>query len=140
MEDCLEFTGFRSDVPQLIQDLTILVHASTSGEPFGQVIIEAMAAGKPVVATTGGGVPEIVRTASPDSWFPWTTHRRWPMRLFACSPILVAAAAMGAAGHQRVQEYFTIECTVHKVESVYEDILGPRPIPHHTAGKYLSGH
>jgi glycosyltransferase involved in cell wall biosynthesis len=32
----VEFTGFRSDVPALIQKLDILVHASTTGEPFGQ--------------------------------------------------------------------------------------------------------
>lgn len=39
----------------------MLVHASTTGEPFGQVIAEGMAAGKPVVATRGGPVPEIVQ-------------------------------------------------------------------------------
>ena len=43
-----------------MRKLDILVHASTIGEPFGQVIVQAMAAGKPVVATNGGGVPEIV--------------------------------------------------------------------------------
>ena len=40
--------------------LSVLVHASITGEPYGQVIIEGMAAGKPVIATNGGGVPEIV--------------------------------------------------------------------------------
>ena len=40
--------------------LDILVHASITGEPFGQVITEGMAAGKPVIATRGGGVPEII--------------------------------------------------------------------------------
>ncbi|MGA2417553.1 MAG: glycosyltransferase, partial [Candidatus Sulfotelmatobacter sp.] len=43
-------------------------HASTRAEPFGQVIIEAMAAGEPVVATDGGGVPEIVDDGVP-AWF-----------------------------------------------------------------------
>ena len=49
-----------NDIKHAIAGLDLLVHASTKGEPFGQVIIEGMAAGKPVVATDGGGVPEIV--------------------------------------------------------------------------------
>ena len=57
----VEFTGFRQDVFTAISELDILVHASITGEPFGQVIVEGMAAGKPVVATAGGGVPEIVQ-------------------------------------------------------------------------------
>ncbi len=60
IEGIVEFSGFRSDVKQAIAELDLVVHASTQGEPFGQVIIEGMAAGKPVVATDGGGVPEIV--------------------------------------------------------------------------------
>jgi glycosyltransferase involved in cell wall biosynthesis len=60
LHDHVEFTGFRSDVASLIAQLDILVHASITGEPFGQVVIEAMAAAKPVIATNGGGIPEIV--------------------------------------------------------------------------------
>ena len=56
----IEFTGFRADAGDLIARLDVVVHASIIGEPFGQVVIEGMAAGKPVVATDGGGVPEIV--------------------------------------------------------------------------------
>ena len=60
LEEVVEFAGFRPDVQCAIAELDLVVHASTTGEPFGQVIIEGMAAGKPVVATNGGGVPEIV--------------------------------------------------------------------------------
>ena len=61
ISDCIEFTGFQDDVASFIERLDILVHASITGEPFGQVVIEAMASGKPVVATNGGGIPEIVQ-------------------------------------------------------------------------------
>src|SRR5260221_10323950 len=44
----------------VLGDLDVLVHASTRPEPFGRVIIEAMAAGLPVIAARAGGVSEII--------------------------------------------------------------------------------
>jgi glycosyltransferase involved in cell wall biosynthesis len=60
LDNFIEWLGFRDDVPEIMARLDCVVHASTLGEPFGMVIIEAMAAGRPVIATNGGGVPEIV--------------------------------------------------------------------------------
>ena len=58
--DRVDFLGFRSDVAVLMTQMDICVHASVVPEPFGQVIVEAMAAGIPVVAAAGGGAAEIV--------------------------------------------------------------------------------
>lgn len=63
IEDVVEFTGFCADVQEAIAELDLVVQASTTGEHFGQVIIEGIATGKPLVATDGGGVPEIVENA-----------------------------------------------------------------------------
>jgi glycosyltransferase involved in cell wall biosynthesis len=52
--------GFVDDVPALLSDTDVLVHASVLPEPFGQVIIEAMAAGCAVIASDAGGPSEIV--------------------------------------------------------------------------------
>jgi glycosyltransferase involved in cell wall biosynthesis len=56
----VELRGFRGDVWAELAQLDVLVHASTSPEPFGQVVLEGMAAGLPVVATTPGGPAEIM--------------------------------------------------------------------------------
>ena len=53
-------TGFRSDVANYVNLLDIQVHASVAPEPFGRVLLEAMALSKPLVASNAGGVPEIV--------------------------------------------------------------------------------
>lgn len=71
--DRVEFTGWVSDAPSRLRRLTLLVHASPVPEPFGQVIVEAMAAGVPVVATAAGGVPEILDPQGPPSHAAWRT-------------------------------------------------------------------
>jgi glycosyltransferase involved in cell wall biosynthesis len=54
------FLGFRNDIPLLMRAVDLVVHTSTSPEPFGRVIVEGMLAGKPVVATRAGGAVEIL--------------------------------------------------------------------------------
>lgn len=58
--DRVAFLGHVSDVPHQLAALDIAVHASTIPEPFGQVVVEAMAAGTTVVAADAGGPAEIV--------------------------------------------------------------------------------
>jgi len=54
------FAGFRDDVPRLMAAADVIVHSATEPEPFGRVIAEGMIAGRPVIATNAGGVPEII--------------------------------------------------------------------------------
>ncbi|MEH2265712.1 glycosyltransferase family 4 protein [Nostoc sp.] len=60
LENRVKFLGFRSDIPQLMAACNLVAHTSTSPEPFGRVIVEAMLCGKPVVAAKAGGVMELV--------------------------------------------------------------------------------
>jgi glycosyltransferase involved in cell wall biosynthesis len=53
-------TGFVTDAAAALRSLDVVVHASTSPEPFGLVIAEAMAAGRTVVVSDAGGVAELV--------------------------------------------------------------------------------
>ena len=60
LDDRVGFLGHVKDVSGVLRRTDVLVHASTVPEPFGQVLVEGMAAGVPVVATQGGGPSEIV--------------------------------------------------------------------------------
>jgi glycosyltransferase involved in cell wall biosynthesis len=51
--------GFRDDIPRLLKTLDVFVMSSKE-EGLGTSILDAMAAGVPVVATSGGGIPEVV--------------------------------------------------------------------------------
>ncbi len=63
----VEFRPFQNDITSTLSQLDILLHASTKPEPFGRVIIEAMAAGVAVIAARNGGVTEIL-THNQDGW------------------------------------------------------------------------
>lgn len=68
--DRVEFTGFREDVGAELARFTALVHASVTPEPFGQVIVEGMSAGLPVIAAAAGGPVEIVEDGRSGLLFP----------------------------------------------------------------------
>ena len=123
IDHAVEFTGFVSDVPRRVMGLTVLVHASITGEPYGQVIIEGMAAGKPVIATNGGGVPEIVEDGVTGLLVPMNEVDAMAdaIHLLLSKPEL--CLEMGRRGRQRVLDRFTIEQTARAVQQVYTEVL-----------------
>jgi glycosyltransferase involved in cell wall biosynthesis len=123
LEEAVEFAGFIEDVPARIAELDIVVHASTTGEPFGQVIIEAMAEQKPVVATNGGGVPEIVEDGVTGMLVPMGDAARMAEALSYLLLNPEVAAQMGRDGRARVAAQFTIRKTARMVEAVYREVL-----------------
>lgn len=56
----VHFAGFQNDVAAIMAGVDLVLHTSTHPEPFGRVVVEGMLAGRPVIATSGGGVNEIV--------------------------------------------------------------------------------
>lgn len=123
LADRVEFLGFREDVPALLAQADIVVHASTLAEPFGQVVIEGMAAGKPVIATDGGALPEIVLPGETGLLVPMGDAPAMAEAMMTLLSDPVRAAAMGVAGRQRVGERFTISHTARKMERLYEHLL-----------------
>ena len=83
IEDAVEFTGFRDDVASIITSLDLIVHASTIGEPFGQVIIPSW---RQMAAVCG----KLWRTTKPASWFPWAMLPQWLKQFASFSATQIA--------------------------------------------------
>jgi glycosyltransferase involved in cell wall biosynthesis len=106
LRERLVFVGGRSDMPTVMAGLDMLVHTAID-EPFGRVLIEAMASGRPVVATNGGGVPEIVRHGATG----FLVAPRDPEALAARMQALADPAVrgrMGQAGRERAVALFSL--------------------------------
>lgn len=119
----VEFTGFVEDVPALLRRLDLLVHASTSPEPFGQVLVEAMAAAKPVVATGGGGVAEIVENEITGLLVPMDDPYATAQAITRLFEMPSTAHEMGLRGRQRVLDHYTIRRTARDFHALYHSLL-----------------
>lgn len=120
--DSIEFLGHRSDVPEQLAQLTLFVHASVSPEPFGQVVLQAMAAGLPIVATRGGGVSELIEDGNCGLLVPRGDVEATANAILTLLADPERSAALGEEARKRARSHFTIERTVEKIQSIYDSI------------------
>jgi glycosyltransferase involved in cell wall biosynthesis len=119
------FLGERSDVPDLTNAADLVLHAATKPEPFGLVLLEAMALGKPLVAANLGGPVEIVTPESGMLFDPGV-----PAELARILEQLVTDAdlrrRLSDGALLRVQD-FSLDQTVAGVQAVYAELLPGAP-------------
>jgi glycosyltransferase involved in cell wall biosynthesis len=116
------FTGFRTDLPDLLREADISVLPSLS-EGLSNSLLEAMSAGVPVIATNVGGNPEIVEDGVSGILVPVRDSAALAeamVRMFA-NPEL--RKAMGAAGRKRIATTFSMERSLESVERLYEKLI-----------------
>ncbi len=116
------FLGERSDIIELLQVMDVFVLPSLS-EGFPVVILEAMAAGLPVVATNVGGNKEVVL----DNKTGYIVKSGNPVKLAEKIKDLLENDQMrkkfGEEGFRRVKEKFSIDKTVDGIESLWKGVL-----------------
>jgi len=119
LADKVHFLGWRSDVPQLLSVMDILVHASLEPEPFGRVLIEGMAAGKPVVAAAAGACPEIIDDGVSGLLVPPGDADALADAVRSLLQNPDRMRAMGMVARRQVELRFSIAEHVRQVERLY---------------------
>lgn len=118
----IAFTGFRSDVPDLLSEVAISVLPSLS-EGTSNTLLESMAAGIPVIATRVGGNPEVVE----DGVSGLLVTPRDAAALAGAAGRLLddedLALRLGAAGMRRVSELYSIQGSVRQTENLYQALV-----------------
>jgi glycosyltransferase involved in cell wall biosynthesis len=117
------FTGFRRDVSRVMTAMDVIVHASTRPEPFGRVLIEAMAMGKPVVATRGGGPLEIVQEGVTGFLVDMENPEEMSRAILTLLSDTELARKFGRAGKERAERMFSATAMTHQVEALYANTI-----------------
>jgi len=117
------FTGKRTDIPQIMAAIDVIVHSSISPEPFARVIIESMAMAKPVIAMNEGGVPEIIVSGKNGILIPPKNTSLMAQEIISLFQDKEKAKKIGLSARKCVEENFSIEENVKKTEQLYLKIL-----------------
>ncbi len=125
MADRFEWPGFVAEPAEIMSQIDLLVHPADS-ESFGRVVVEAMAAGLPVVGVRGGGVGDIVHHGATGL----LAEKDQPRDLAACIEQLARDPAgrqsLGLAGRRRAEEEYSLAACAAKIVRVYELAMARR--------------
>lgn len=123
ISDHVIFAGFRADIPRIMAVSDVVVHSASEPEPFGRVIVEAMAAGRPVVATAAGGVLDIVEDQVTGLLVPLKDASSMAQAIQQLLRDPMQAKAMGRRALWRTRERFSVEQHVSAIQRIYRRIL-----------------
>jgi glycosyltransferase involved in cell wall biosynthesis len=123
LEGRIHFVGVRTDVPELLSASDVCVLTSLS-EGFSNTVVEYMAAGKPVVATSVGGNVEAVADGETGFIVPVGRPDRVAEAILTLLTDRDSACRMGQAGRHRVEQLFAMNRMVQQFEVLYESACG----------------
>jgi glycosyltransferase involved in cell wall biosynthesis len=123
LQDKIIFTGFRSDIPHILSVLNVVVHASSEPEPFGLVVIEGMAAKKPVIGTAAGGVLDIIEHGVNGLLVPCKDSKAMAQAIIQLLSQRQEAQKIAEEARRRVAEKFSLEKQLAAVEDLYSSLL-----------------
>lgn len=117
------FLGYRNDIQNILQNIDIFVLPSYI-EGFGISIIEAMYAGKPVIATNVGGIPEIIKNNINGILINPGSPNDMANAIRALAIDSSTRERLSAAGRDLVTNKFTCEKMINDISNVYEEVKG----------------
>ncbi len=121
VEEHVKLVGYRDDVPGFLQELVVFAFASRA-EGFGQVVVEAMAAGRPVVASAIAPISEIVADGETGMLVRSDCPEEFARAIVSLLRDPALARRMGERGLERVRTMFTVDRMAQETLAVYESV------------------
>lgn len=122
LDEAVIFAGFREDLGEFLAHVDVLVHPALR-EGLGICLLEAQAAGVPVVASSVGGIPEAVADGLSGKLVPPGKPHQLEAAVIELLNNPARRAALGAAGKEFVAENYSVERMVSGNLAVYEEVL-----------------
>ena len=123
VQDEIVFTGFQQNVGDFIRASDVVAHASIEPEPFGRVILEAMACRKPVIGSRAGAIPEIIVEGETGVTFPPGDDAALARAIVSVIGDRARARQMGDKGFERLSREFHIRQNVESTVRLYDRLL-----------------
>jgi len=124
LEDRILFLGYRKDTPALLSILDVFIHTSIQPEPFGMVLLEAMAARIPIIATRFGGPIEILDAGGCGALVPPEDGRAIAEECIKYFTDEVYRRDIVEKAFKRLGEKFHIKKTVNHIGQLLEAVQG----------------
>ncbi|MBI4925288.1 MAG: glycosyltransferase family 4 protein [Bdellovibrio sp.] len=123
LKDRIHLLGFQKETNEIINGLDVLVHASIRPEPFGRVIIEAMACEVPVVCSAAGGVLEIVDNGKTGLLFSPGNAKEMAACVFKLLEDKELCNKLTSNALKNVDINFNLHTQTEKIATLYKQIL-----------------
>jgi glycosyltransferase involved in cell wall biosynthesis len=120
--DVFQFVGFHSDTSQLMKSFDIFALPSLS-EGLSSAILEAMAISLPIIATSVGGIPELVRDGDNGVLVAPKDPAALAHAIQRLADNPEESRRMGERGRERMEEQFTLERKIRETEQLCSDLL-----------------
>jgi glycosyltransferase involved in cell wall biosynthesis len=114
----VHFLGFRSDIAPLMKAVDVVAHTSTAPEPFGRVVVEAMLAQKPVVASNAGGVAEIVEDGRSGLLIEAGSHTQLKQALLQLVENPKLRSDLGKTARLTAEQKFSLNTMVRAIQNL----------------------
>ena len=128
LHDRVKFLGFRADVSELMSACDLVAHTSTSPEPFGRVIVEAMLCQRPIVATAAGGVVELIEPGATGWLVPGNNAEKLAEVINECYADPDRSTAIAQRAYQYASQAFHLDGTCQKVTQVLESVVADQAL------------
>lgn len=115
----ISFLGHRKNIKECMNELDMLVHLALN-EPFGRVLIEAMALEKPIVAYASGGVKEIVQDSRTGFLVPPGNYTEAAAKVMMLLENEQRRRSFGLQGRKEAEERFSAKKTAARLEEILE--------------------
>lgn len=125
LQDHVVFTGWRDDALALVSQMAIIVHPSFA-EGFGRAVLEAMAFGRPVIASAVGGLREAIRDGENGMLVPPGSVRALADRLLLLLKDPTLRARLGHKARETVDAEYLIHDKIADLSNVWADVIRQR--------------
>jgi glycosyltransferase involved in cell wall biosynthesis len=126
LQSKVQLTGFREDVPACLAGMDVVVLPSIKSDGVPQVIMQALAMCKPVVASAVGGIPEVIQHRQTGMLVPPNDPHALAAAVLQVLHEPVSAAQWAQAGGQLIDTHYTLERMIDRTAAVYTAVLVER--------------